>query len=82
MVLLAEDIQIIEAAVNETSDWIANVARDYEHEREARPYEFDYQSLHYIVRSALPFEFDGQSIPANIPCEFKLGPYCSTRIAS
>jgi ppGpp synthetase/RelA/SpoT-type nucleotidyltranferase len=72
VVLLAEDIRTIEAAINDETGWVANMARDFEQEREVRPYEFDYQSLHYIVRSALPFEFQGCLIPADLPCEVQI----------
>jgi putative GTP pyrophosphokinase len=72
VVLLAEDIRTVEAAVTNTSHWIANLARDFEQERDARPYEFDYQSLHYVVRSKLPLEFEGCAIPADIPCEVQI----------
>ena len=51
---------------------MAHLARDFELERDLRPYEFDYQSLHYVVRSTLPFEFGGQQIPADIPCEVQI----------
>jgi putative GTP pyrophosphokinase len=72
VVLVTEDIRTIEAAVKEAPDWVASMARDFEQEREARPYEFDYQSLHYVVRSKLPFEFDSCQIPADIPCEIQI----------
>ena len=51
---------------------MASLARDFEQEQEARPYEFDYQSLHYVVRSALPLEFEGVAIPVDIPCEVQI----------
>jgi putative GTP pyrophosphokinase len=72
VVLLTEDIRTIEAAVKEAPQWVASLARDFEQERDARPYEFDYQSLHYVVRSTLPFEFEGNAIPADIPCEVQI----------
>src|ERR1019366_6806543 len=72
VVLLIEDIRTIEAAVKEAPHWVASLARDFEREQEARPYEFDYQSLHYVVRSALPFEFEGVVIPSDIPCEVQV----------
>src|SRR6185437_12088519 len=69
VVLLTEDIRIIEEALNSSSQWTATMARDFEEERDARPYEFDYQSLHYILRSSLPLEFEGVQIPPDLPCE-------------
>lgn len=72
VVLLSEDIRIIESAVKAETEWLATLARDFEQEREAKPYEFDYQSLHYVVRSSVPIEFDGVSIPADLPCEIQI----------
>lgn len=72
VVLLSEDIRIIESAVNEATEWVATMARDFEQERDARPYEFDYQSLHYVVRSRLSFEFGGVLIPVDVPCEIQI----------
>jgi putative GTP pyrophosphokinase len=72
VVLLAEDIRTIETAINDASEWIATLARDFEFERDLKPYEFDYQSLHYVVRSRLPTEFEGIVIPADIPCEIQI----------
>ncbi len=72
VVLLSEDIRTIERAIVDAEHWIATLARDFEQERDARPYEFDYQSLHYVVRNALTLEFEGISIPADIPCEIQI----------
>jgi putative GTP pyrophosphokinase len=72
VVLLTEDIRTVEAALKDVPQWVASLARDFEQEREARPYEFDYQSLHYVLRSAVPFEFEGTAIPADIPCEVQI----------
>jgi putative GTP pyrophosphokinase len=72
VVLLMEDIRTIELALKDATEWVATLARDFEQERDARPYEFDYQSLHYVVRSLLPFEFEGVLIPADIPCEIQI----------
>ena len=72
VVLLAEDIRTIEAAINDEPRWVAMLARDFELEREAKPYEFDYQSLHYVVRSKLPLEYEGYSIPADFSCEVQV----------
>jgi ppGpp synthetase/RelA/SpoT-type nucleotidyltranferase len=72
VVLLTDDIRTIESALNDQTDWIATLARDFEHERDARPYEFDYQSLHYIVRSSAAIDFEGVAIPYDLPCEIQI----------
>jgi hypothetical protein len=40
-----------------------SLARDFEQEKEIRPYEFDYQSLHYVVRSVVLVLFEKCSGP-------------------
>ncbi len=72
VVLLVEDIRTIESAITSNTKWIAHKARDFEDEQDARPYEFDYQSVHYIVRSGCPLSRGVVSIPQGIPCEVQV----------
>jgi putative GTP pyrophosphokinase len=72
VVLLSEDIRIIESAILAGTHWIATKARDFAEERDANPYEFDYQSVHYVVRSRFPFDHDGQTVPLDLPCEIQI----------
>lgn len=73
VVLLSEDIKIIEEAIlNGIPFWDAVKARDFLEERAERPFEFDYQSLHYVVRSKLGHSFDGTQIPEGLPCEIQV----------
>jgi putative GTP pyrophosphokinase len=69
---LANDIAAVERAIKGVDDWIAEKARDYVQEQVARPYEFDYQSVHYILRSRLPIQFEGTRVPADLPCEVQV----------
>ncbi|RWN96175.1 RelA/SpoT family protein [Mesorhizobium sp.] len=72
VVLVSADIKIVERVVNTCPKWTAVRARDYEEERRQRPYEFDYQSVHYIVRSKDELTFDGVAIAAGTPCEVQV----------
>jgi putative GTP pyrophosphokinase len=72
VVLLASDVDKVQEAILAIDDWIADKARDYMEEQQARPNEFDYQSVHYVLRSRLPFKFEGVEIPADLPCEVQV----------
>jgi putative GTP pyrophosphokinase len=72
VVLLASDVDKVQRAILGIDDWIAEKARDYVEEQRARPYEFDYQSVHYVLRSRLLFNFEGVEIPADLPCEVQV----------
>lgn len=72
VVLVSADIKIVERAITNCPKWTAVLARDYEEERRLRPYEFDYQSVHYIVRSKGELPFEGVTIAAGTPCEIQV----------
>ena len=72
VVLLNLDIRIVETCIKECPLWAASMARDFEQERDKNPNVFDYQSLHYILRSTKSFEYDGTLIPPNLPCEVQI----------
>lgn len=72
VVLLASDVKKVQDALLHIEDWIAEKARDYVEEQIAKPYEFDYQSVHYILRSRMLFTFEGTEIPADLPCEVQV----------
>lgn len=72
VVLVSADIKIVERAIITCPNWTAVLARDYEEERRQRPYEFDYQSVHYIVRSKDQLTSDGVTIQAGTPCEIQV----------
>ncbi|MFC3164513.1 GTP pyrophosphokinase [Ciceribacter thiooxidans] len=72
VVLVSADIKIVERAITTCPIWTAILARDYEDERRLRPYEFDYQSVHYIVRSRDELTFEGVTIAAGTPCEIQV----------
>jgi ppGpp synthetase/RelA/SpoT-type nucleotidyltranferase len=72
VVLFSEEIRIVERALLACTAWTAAKARDFEEERAARPFVFDYQSVHYIVRSKASVTHDGVEIDAHTPCEVQI----------
>jgi putative GTP pyrophosphokinase len=72
VVLFSEEIRIVERAINGCEHWIAAKARDFEEERAARPFEFDYQSLHYIVRAKSGVRHAGIDVTHDTPCEIQV----------
>jgi putative GTP pyrophosphokinase len=52
--------------------WSWSKDKDYEAEREARPLEFTYQSVHYVLKSKMGCKMDGLDIPENISCEVQI----------
>lgn len=72
VVLLLDQIKVVEDAVLTCSLWTASKDRDFEKEREERPTVFDYQSVHYVVRSKAGVTFEGTALPEGIPCEIQV----------
>nr|WP_246728588.1 RelA/SpoT domain-containing protein [Rhizobium laguerreae] len=73
VVLLNEDVRLIGNAIeNAAAYWTWDKARDFESERQANPSVFDYQSLHYVVRSKPGIRHDDLDLPADLPCEIQV----------
>lgn len=72
VVLFTEEIRLVEKVIQYCPSWIAAKARDYEEERAAKPFEFDYQSLHYVVRATGNVTHNGIMIDDDIPCEIQV----------
>lgn len=72
VVLFSEEIRTVEAAILAGTSWTAEKARDFEDERNRRPFEFDYQSLHYVVRAKSGLTAGGVEIAESIPCEIQV----------
>lgn len=73
VVLLTSDItQVCSVIENLREYWIPSKDRDYEAERLAKPLEFSYQSVHYIVKATTDLDHAGITIPAGIPCEIQV----------
>lgn len=75
VVLLTTDIkklcQIIESPACQVF-WDASKDRDYEAERLAKPLEFSYQSVHYVLRAKEGIELEGIHIPVGTSCEVQI----------
>jgi putative GTP pyrophosphokinase len=72
VVLLPTDMQIVCAAIEQCADWEWSKDRDYEEERDKAPYEFRYQSDHYIVRNGQERTVSDQSVVLRAPCEVQV----------
>ncbi len=71
VLLLDADVKLVGSLIeNETAVWSAVKQRDHEEEIIESPYEFNYQSLHYVVRSTQDLTVEG--IPENLPCEVQV----------
>lgn len=62
---------IIESAECEAF-WSQTKDKDYEEERLAKPLEFSYQSVHYVLRSKAGLAIDGQNLPEGLACEVQI----------
>lgn len=75
VVLLTTDIKKVCQVIDEGAAhglWEASKDRDYEIERLAKPLEFSYQSVHYVLRAKEGTEFDGHKIPTGASCEVQI----------
>jgi putative GTP pyrophosphokinase len=72
VVLLPTDMQVVCAAIEQCADWEWSKDRDYEEERDKAPFEFRYQSDHYIVRNREEKLITEQTIACGTPCEVQV----------
>lgn len=72
VVLLLSDIDVVKHAVEGCEWWSWSLDRDFEEEKAKEPLLFDYQSVHYVVRSRDGIS-DGEAIfPEGMPCEVQV----------
>jgi putative GTP pyrophosphokinase len=71
VVLLAKDIPVVCKALEGSVAWEWSKDKDYEKEIEEAPYEFKYQSVHYIVRCR-GTNIGGVAVAAGTPCEVQV----------
>jgi len=72
VVLLTSDIKKIEQVITGSPHWTCSKDRDYEEERNAKPLEFAYQSVHYIVRAKESITIKAITVPNETPCEIQV----------
>ena len=71
VVLLGSEIEIISKAI-ESCDWDWSKDKDYEQEKKDKPYQFAYQSVHYIVRNKVSLKAPESEIAPGTPCEIQV----------
>lgn len=72
VVLLAKEISIVCDAIENCREWEWSKDKDYEAEQKNAPYEFRYQSNHYIVRCRGEKIVGGVTVAAKTPCEVQV----------
>jgi putative GTP pyrophosphokinase len=72
VVLLASDIPIICDAIEKCAEWESSKDKDFDEERDKAPYEFRYQSVHYIVRCRGEKRVGERTVTAGAPCEVQV----------
>ena len=68
---IAKVCEIIEG-VDCGNFWTWSKDKDYEAERESRPLEFTYQSVHYVLKSKAGCKIGDLDIPVNASCEVQI----------
>lgn len=72
VVLLTSHIKKIEQFICGSDSWDSSKDRDYEEERMAKPLEFAYQSVHFVVRSLRDITIDDIKVPEGTSCEIQV----------
>lgn len=72
IVLRSKEIELICNALEASEMWQAHKARDFDTERMRSPFVFDYQSVHYVVRSKTQISHEGLVIQSDTPCEVQI----------
>jgi putative GTP pyrophosphokinase len=69
---LLTDVEVVERVLTAFGGWVATRERHFEDEIFDDPEVFEYQSVHYLVRSCEEVSFDGRSIPPDTACEVQV----------
>lgn len=72
VVLISEHIQVLKSIIEKCEYWSYSLDRDFEKEKESKPTLFEYQSIHYVVRSREVNAYNGINIPRGTPCEIQI----------
>ncbi|WIW43866.1 RelA/SpoT family protein [Bradyrhizobium sp. 62B] len=72
VVLLPTQISKVQSALEHCDLWEFSKDRDYEQEIAERPYVFEYQSVHYVVRAKNDVDVDGTMVRKGTPCEVQI----------
>jgi len=72
VVLLPTQISKVQAALEHCDLWEFSKDRDYEQEIAQKPYVFEYQSVHYVVRAKNDIDVEGTTVRKGTPCEVQI----------
>ena len=72
VVLFTDDIREVAAVVEACDLWTWDKDRDYEEERRLKPFEFAYQSVHYVVRAVEGCRSEDCEVARGTPCEVQI----------
>lgn len=72
IVLLEENVKILCSIIENIDTWSCSKDKDYEIERANEPLLFNYQSMHYVVKTKYNIKFNNITIPINTPCEIQI----------
>lgn len=72
VVLLSTEIELVEQVIRAHDVWTFSKDKDFEKEREEDPFQFSYQSVHYILLSKRDIEVDGVRVPIGTSCEVQI----------
>lgn len=72
VVLLRTDLELLEQVIVGHSGWNASRERHYDYETEADPEVFDYQSIHFLLRSVGDEKRGSVHIPDGTVCEVQI----------
>lgn len=72
IVLLLDDINEICKIVENTNDWVFDICKHFDEDKERDPLLFTYQSVHYILKPKKDIKSQNISIPASTPCEVQI----------
>jgi len=72
VVLLESEIEILKDIICKIPYWEASLDKDYEDQQFKSPTVFEYQSVHYVVKSTKNFEYEDVIIKERTPCEIQI----------
>lgn len=76
VVLLQSEIEKVATVITGVGDWTASKDKDFELEQEQNPLQFDYQSVHYVVKANrdIDVKVDGKTVRVQqgTPCEIQV----------
>lgn len=72
VVLLTSDLNTLQEIIENNEIWGASKDKDYLDAIEEKPELFDYQSIHYVVRSKIATRTKELGIPQGLACEIQI----------